>query len=311
MTNFYQVSPSEESTPITIQTTPPQPYQNTSTKVAGGVTSISFRGDGSSVNTTQHGTVAASDLTPYSDEDWRSTARNSYGNPTSKITADSVVTLDGISGQVEMFVKAGVLVETADGFVHASNGATQGATEDTDQDTPEPGAMPAETVNAINSAMDGLSDSSVQRAGSLGIAAAVGDSTMEEVAAGIARDTGMEPTEAAQRTQFVVDAYQAQADHFITSDLGIPSGDLQSFYEFCREPANKGALQAAVQKQVFGNSMAGYKPLVEAYMHNVAPSAAALQANGFETKTDSSGRELVRIAGTWMTTKAAAKAGLI
>lgn len=307
MTNFYQVSPADETT--TVQVEAPQAYQNTSTRVAGGVTSINFRGDSGTLSTSQSNTVSASDLTPFSEGDWRATARNSYGNPTSKITEDCVVEIDGMNAQVGMLVKAGILVETPDGFVKATQGATEGATQEDTQ--AEPGAMPAETVDAINSAMDGLSDSSVQRAGSLGIAAAVGDSSMDEVVAGIARDTGMEPAEAAQRVDFVKDAYQAQADHYITSGLGISAGELQDFYEFCRQPANKGALQTAVQQQVFGNSMSGYKPLVDSYMNNVAPSTRALEANGFETKTGPKGEELVKIQGQWMPTKVAAKVGLI
>ncbi|WP_404991518.1 hypothetical protein [Cupriavidus pauculus] len=194
----------------------------------------------------------------------------------------------------------------------ASKAVPQGATEDTEDETQaEPGAMPAEIVDAVNSALDGMNDSTVQKAGSIGIAAAVGDMTLEDVSAAVAQDTGMEPTEAAQRTQFVVDAYQAQADHFITSGLGIPADDLQNFYAFCRQPENKGALQTAVQQQVFGNSMGGFKPLVEAYMSNVAPSARALASRGFETKTAPNGEELVRIQGQWMPTKVAAKVGLI
>ena len=194
MTNFYQTSPSEETT--TVQVEPPQPYQNTSTRVAGGVTSINFRGDTGALTTTRNSTVSAADLTPYAESDWRATARNAHGNPTSKITEECVVEVDGMSAQVGMLVKAGILVETPEGFVKATQAATEGATE---EDTPEPGAMPAETVDAINSAMEGLSNSTVQHAGALGIAAAVGDSSLDEVIAGVARDTGMEPTEAAQR----------------------------------------------------------------------------------------------------------------
>ncbi|MCL1620171.1 hypothetical protein [Ralstonia pseudosolanacearum] len=313
MTEFYQVASTDEaSTPINIPTAPPPAHQNASTKVVGGTTSITFRADGGATTTTTRGSVSASDLTPYSDDDWRSTAKNSYGNPTSKITADSVVEIDGLNAQVDMFVKAGVLMETPDGFELASKVAPQGTNGDTEEETQvESGVMPAEIVDAVNSALDGMNDSTVQKAGSIGIAAAVGDMTIEDVSAAIALDTGMEPTEAAQRTQFVVDAYQAQADHFITSHLGIPSGDLQNFYEFCRQPENKGALQTAVQQQVFGNSMAAFKPLVESYMSNVAPSARALVSRGFETKTAPNGEELVRIRGQWMPTKVAAKIGLI
>ncbi|WP_214442923.1 hypothetical protein, partial [Cupriavidus metallidurans] len=299
----------ESNSVTTIPLTPPPAHQNSSTKVVGGTTSITFRAGGGATTTTTHGTVSASDLTPYGDDDWRSTAKNSFGNPASKITEDSVVVIDGMSAQVGTLVKAGVLVETTDGFELASKGTPQ---DDTEEETQvEPGAMPADVVDAVNSALGGMSDSTVQKAGSIGIAAAVGDMTIDDVVAGVALDTGMEPAEAAQRTQFVVDAYQGQADNFVVNHLGIPSGDLQNFYAFCRQPENKGALQTAVQQQVFGNSMAAFKPLVEAYMSNVAPSARALASRGFETKTAPNGEEMVRIQGTWMATKVAAKVGLI
>ncbi|MFV8642317.1 hypothetical protein ACNRBS_22530 [Ralstonia pseudosolanacearum] len=311
MTQFYQTAQTDESiTAADIPLTPPPAYQNTSTKVAGGTTSISFRGDTSTTVNTGRGEVSARDLTPFAADDWRSTARNSYGHPTSKITEQSVVEIDGMSAEVGILVKAGVLIETKDGdFVRAAQSAPQ---EQQQKDTPaEPGAMPADVVDAVNSAMDGLSDSTVQKAGSLGIAAAVGDMSADDIVTAVARDTGMEPSEAAQRVQFATAAFQSQADNFVVNHLGIPSGDLQNFYDFCRQPENKGALQTAVQQQVFGNSMAAFKPLVSAYMSNVAPSAAVLQANGFETKTGPSGEGMVRINGQWMATKVAAKLGMI
>ncbi|AKZ25965.1 hypothetical protein ACH51_06100 [Ralstonia solanacearum] len=115
----------------------------------------------------------------------------------------------------------------------------------------------------------------------------------------------------AQRFSFAQAAFQSQADNFITKHLGIPEGDLQNFYEFVRQPEHKGLLQNAIRQQVQANSMTSYKPLVEKYFANAAPSVAALQRNGFETKTDHDGRELVRINGQWMATKVAARAGLI
>jgi hypothetical protein len=312
MTEFYQVSPSDESnTPINIPTAPPEPHQNASIRAAGGVTSISFKGDSGDMTTTKHGTVSASDLTPYADDDWRATARNAYGNPTSKITGDSVVEIDGMSAQVDMFVKAGVLVETADGFVRASNGATQGQQGEQQQEPAEPGAMSAEEVEVVNAALEGMSDSVVQKGASLSIAAAVGDMTIEDVVAGVALDTGMDPGEAAERTQSAIAPFQAQADNFITRHLGVSARDLGDFYAFCRQPENKGALQTAIQQQVFGNSMTGYKALADRYFAGTAPSVAVLQANGFETKTGHDGEELVRIQGTWIPLKVAARVGLV
>ncbi|MHA6864499.1 hypothetical protein [Ralstonia pseudosolanacearum] len=309
MTQFYQTAQTDESiTAADIPLTPPPTHQNISTKASGGVTSISFKGDQTSTINTKHGEVSARDLTPYAADDWRSTARNSLGHPTSKITEQTVVEVDGMSAEVGILVKAGVLIETKDGdFVRAA----QAAPQEQQQETLEPGAMPADVVDAVNSALDGMSDSTVQKAGSLGVAAAVGDMPVEEVVTALARDSGIEPAEMAQRFSFAQAAFQSQADNFITKHLGIPEGDLQNFYEFVRQPEHKGALQNAIRQQVQGNSMAAYKPLVDSYYANSAPSAAALQRNGFETKTDHDGRELVRIQGQWMPLKVAAKTGLI
>ncbi|ARU25108.1 hypothetical protein RSSE_p0922 (plasmid) [Ralstonia solanacearum] len=313
MTNFYQTATTGESiTAADIPLTPPQPYQNTSTKVAGGTTSISFRGDTSTTSNTGHGEVSARDLTPFAADDWRATARNSFGNPTSKITEQSVVTIDGMSAEVGILVKAGLLVETKDGdFVRASSVPRKTVTEDTEQETLEPGAMPADVIDAVNSALDGMSDSTVQKAGSLGVAAAVGDVPVEEVVVALARDSGIEPAEMAQRFSFAQAAFQSQADSFIVKHLGVPEGDLENFYEFVRQPEHKGALQNAIRQQVQANSMAAYKPLVDSYFANTAPSAAALQRNGFETKTGPNGEEMVKINGQWLATKVAAKIGLI
>lgn len=310
MTQFYQTAQSDESiTAADIPLTPPPAHQNVSTKVAGGTTSISFRGDTSTTINTGHSEVSARDLTPYAADDWRSTARNSFGHPTTKITEQSVVEIDGMSAEVGILVKAGVLIETKDGdFVRAAQAAPQGQ----QQDTPaEPGTMPADVVDAVNSALDGMSDSTVQKAGSLGVAAAVGDMPVEDVVTALARDSGIEPAEMAQRFSFAQAAFQSQADNFITKHLGIPEGDLQNFYEFVRQPEHKGALQNAIRQQVQGNSMAAYKPLVAKYFANEAPSTAALERHGYETKVDHAGRDLVKISGQWMPTRVAAKAGLI
>ncbi|MDN7820591.1 hypothetical protein [Burkholderia vietnamiensis] len=313
MTQFYQTATTDEApASIEIPLTPPPAYQNTSTKVAGGTTSISFRGDTSTTINTKRSEVSARELTPFSADDWRSTARNSFGNPTSKITEQSVVTIDGMSAEVGILVKAGLLVETKDGdFVRPSNGATQGTAEGTEQETTEPGAMPVDVVDVVNSALDGMSDSTVQKAGSLGVAAAVGDMPVEEVVTVLARDSGIEPAEMAQRFSFAQAAFQSQADNFITKHLGIPESDLQNFYEFVRQPEHKGMLQNAIRQQVQANSMSAYKPLVDSYFANQAPSAAALQRNGFETKTAPNGEQMVRIQGVWMSAKVAAKTGLI
>jgi hypothetical protein len=312
MTNFYQVSPEANSSPITIPTGPAPAHQNVSTSTATGVSSFTFSGGQTSSGNSKQEYVSAADLTPYEAGDWRATARNAFGNPTSKITEDCVVELDGVSGQVGIFVKAGLLVQTKDGeFVRPTQATTRSQFEQ-DQDTPaEPGSMTAKEVEALNATLEGFDDSTVQRGAALGIASAVDGTGLDNVVASVAQVTGQDAAEVAPQVQAAASAFQAQADKFITGHLGIPAGELPEFYEFCRQGSNKGALQTAIQQQVFGNSMSGYKPLVEAYMSNVAPSASALEANGFETKTGPKGEELVKIQGQWMPTKVAAKVGLI
>lgn len=279
----------------------------------GGAHSITINGNGVVSSSFSASSVdTGKDLTPYAADDWRGTARTPYGTPTNDITEDSIVRIDGLSAQVSTFVKTGILVKQGDSYVlAASEGQPQEVQQEEEDAPPESGSMPTEIVEAINSAMDGLPDSAVQKGGAIGIAAALGDASFEDVVAGVAQGSGMDSAEAAQRAQFVMDAYQAQADNYLTGHQGLTAGDLPDFYDFCRRQENKGALQDAIQKQVYGNSMSAWKPLVDKYMSGTAPSAATLKANGFATKTGPNGEELVRIQGAWMSTQAAAKAGYI
>jgi hypothetical protein len=298
----------------------PEDAINTSGSLAhdGGTYTITINGNGSVSSSSGATRVdTGKDLSPYAADDWRGTARTPYGTPTNDVTEDSIVNIGGVSAQVGSFVKTGILVKQGDSYVLATGeGQPQEAPQQQDQEqqeqtTTESGGMPDDVVEAINSAMDGMPDSAVQKGSSIGIAAALGEASFDDVVKGVAQSTGMDPANAGQRVQFVVSAYQAQADNYLTAHQGIATGDLSDFYDFCRQPENKGALQNAIQKQVYGNSMSAWGPLVDKYMTNTAPSAAALKANGFETKTSPNGEELVRIQGVWMSTKAAAQAGYI
>jgi len=281
----------------------------------GGVYSITIQGGEAVTETAGVSSWDASkDLSPFAQDDWRSTARSPFGSPTNEIDDNTLVQIGGVSAKVGTFVQAGALVKQGDGYALAGSddqGHDAKSEQQQEQTNSESGSMPTGVVEAINSAMDGLPDFVVQKGGTLGIAVALGDSSFEDVVAGVAQGTGMNSTEAAQRVQFVMDAYQAQADSYITGRQGIASGDLPAFYDFCRQPENKGVLQDAIQKQVYGDSMAAWKPLVDKFMSGTAPSIATLRANGFETKTGPGGEDLVRVQGTWMSTQAAAKAGFI
>lgn len=321
MGNFhsYSINPNQEQSASDVAPVVPQTLAN-----SGGSHSISINGSGSVA--TSFGTSSVDtgkDLSPFSQDDWRSTARTPYGTPTNEITEKTFVHIGGISAQVSTLVQAGVLVKQGEGFVLKGEESPNAPSEDGSQDQPkEPlkaaesddtsmGDMPTEVVEAINSAMDGLPDFAVQKGGTLGIAFALGDASFDDIVTGIAQGSGMAPEETSQRVQFVMSAYQAQADNYITGSGGITSADIPDFYDFCRKSENKGALQDAIQKQVYGNSMTAWKPLIDKFMSGTAPSVATLRANGFETKSGPVGEELVRIQGVWMNSQAAARAGLI
>ncbi|MFE0840535.1 hypothetical protein [Achromobacter insolitus] len=264
---------------------------------------------------------AGKDFSPYAQEDWRSTARTSYGSPTNDIDGDTVVRIGGVSAKVSNFVQTGILIKQGDGYVLAGGedlggeqprGAQQ---EQQDQEQgqhdPDLAVMPEEVVSGIDQAAAGIPQAAIQNGMASAIAGAMGDIPMEDIAVGLAQNTGMELTEAQGRAQFIIDAYQAQADSFLTSQMGLSSGELQDFYEFAREPGNKDALRVALEGQLYGNNMAGWRPLIARYMDQVAPSAEALQTRGFETRVSPEGEQMVRIQGVWMSTRAAARAGLI
>lgn len=265
---------------------------------------------------------AGIDFSPYSQEDWRSTARTTYGTPTNDISDDTVVRIGGVSAKVSNFVQTGILTKQGDSYVLS---ASLAGGEDIPRDAQQPqqqsqqqsndgadlAVMPEEVVNGIDQAAAGIPQAAIQNGMASAIAGAMGDIPMENIAAGLAQNTGMEMSEAQGRVQFIIDAYQAQADSFMTSQMGLSSGELQDFYDFAREPGNKDALRVALEGQLYGNSMAGWRPLIARYMDQVAPSGDALQARGFETKVTAEGEQVVRLQGVWMSTRAAARAGLI
>ncbi|MFJ0454066.1 hypothetical protein [Bordetella bronchiseptica] len=259
------------------------------------------------------------DFTPYAQEDWRSTARTSYGSPTNDIDGGTVVRIGGVSAKVSNFLQTGILIKQGDGYVLAGGEDQQprGAQHEQQQDQeqgqhdPDLAVMPEEVVSGIDQAAAGIPQVAIQNGMASAIAGAMGDIPMENIATGLAQNTGMELAEAQGRAQFIIDAYQAQADSFLTSQVGLSSGELEDFYDFAREPGNKDALRVALEGQLYGNSMAGWRPLIGRYMDQVAPSAEALQTRGFETRVSPEGEQMVRIQGVWMSTRAAARAGLI
>ncbi len=293
--------------------------QDNTVQQTGTVHSITINGsDGRYASSGVQSFSAAEDFSRFDAGDWRGTARSAHGFPTNEITEDSVVTIGGVSSPVKVFVTTGILQKQGNEYVLA--GGQQGQqqapqqqqqTQDDETQGDDAATFPNGLDEAMNAAAEPFSQPTYDNGVALGMAAAMGDIPLENVAAGVARNSGMAPEDVAPRAEFIINSFQAQADNFITGRLGVSEGDLQDFYEFARQPENKGALRAALNGQLYGGSMAAWRPLVDAYMSNTAPSSGALKARGFETKQGADGADLVRINGTWVSLKAAAKAGLI
>ncbi|MDO3576655.1 hypothetical protein [Ralstonia pseudosolanacearum] len=292
--------------------------QDNTVQQTGTVHSITINGsDGRYASSGVQSFSAAEDFSVFDAGDWRSTARSAQGFPTNEIGEDSVVTIGGISSPVKVFVTTGVLQKQGNEYVLAGGQQTQQGQQQAPQQQAQEdeaqgddsAAIPDDVAQAMNAAAEPFSQPVYDQGVALGVAAALGDIPLESVAAGVAKNSGMEPGDVAQRADFIIQSYQQQADTYITSRLGLAAEDLHDFYAYARE--NKGALRAALNGQLYGGSMAAWKPLVDGYMSSTAPSADALRSRGFETKQGADGAELVRINGTWMSLKAAARAGLI
>jgi len=238
-------------------------------------------------------------------DNWRGTARNKNGMPTTTITADSLVTIGGVQGRVSDFVGSGALQETSAGVFEE---APQVASSDTPESAGSAVAtMPEDMAGAVDAALEPVPDHAIPAlvSAAIGLASGVGD--IDTLVSRVVSASGLEPADAKQRTEFAMRAYQSQADSYLTAKAGIAKTDLPAFYESVK--SNPRQLQDAIRAQVNG-SMAAWGKLASGFQSNVAPSAEALAANGFQTR-NTSGTPEVLIGGIWASVKGAARAGLI
>ncbi|MYN39786.1 hypothetical protein GTP55_10415 [Duganella sp. FT109W] len=274
--------------------------------VSGGV-AITFNKDSATATSTTATSVSTSELSVFEDGDWRQTARTPSGSPTNLIEGKTIVRLNGVEAPIDSFVRSGILLKSGDNYTLPN--APQPEQQVQEQYNPDAATMPPEIEQAANDALAPFEQGTYDAAIANSVALAVGDMDMSEMTAGIVRRSGMDPADVEQRAQFVVSAFQAQADSYL-SKQGLDASDLPAFYEWCRSSRNKAALKEAVQRQVYHHDMAAYKPLVTKYMNDNAPDAATLRANGFDVRSTAKG-DVVFVSGVWMAVEAAAKAGMI
>ena len=300
MSNFQSYSsyvPQEEE----IYSTGPQIRQDTQVHrvslSAGVVTETSTEG---------YDKGSEGQINPHHGTDtWQATATTKAGRPVSQITADSLVTINGIQGTVSFFVSEGMLQQGTDGKYTEGSGPTEAPQAVQGDHSP----VPNEMMDVVNAALEPLPQHALDLVTAQGIGVALGKLDDASLARKFSEQSGLDLVDSGQRVHAIKAVYQAQADSAIESRSGITPGEAQDFWTWAR--ANHGGqLQDAIGKQLRGHDVSGYKALADRWMSETPPSMAALKAAGIPTRTQSKGPECY-INGIWMSPSGAAKAGLI
>jgi hypothetical protein len=243
----------------------------------------------------------------FGQDDWRASARSPKGLPTTIIARDTVVTMNGIQARVSDLVSAGYLRETAPGvFAEPTPGDTPEVPQDAPAVDPDAATMPQEFASAVDGALKPVPDHAISSLTSAAISAAAGDGDIWSLVSQFVSASGVDPSDARSRVQFVLTTYQRQTDSYLNR-AGIAPEDLPAFYEAVK--ANPSQLHDAMRAQANG-SMAAWGMLAKSFQANTAPSEAALQANGFQTR-NTSGTPEVFVDGFWASISGAARAGMI
>jgi len=172
-----------------------------------------------------------------------------------------VLTIGGVTATRQSFINAGVLSE--DGQPSGPSQEAQESAESIAQHRPQesPNALSAEAVEALNYTMEDIPDQSLVNVTTMGINAALADGDISGLVNEVTAITGEDPHYAQERFEQAQAIFQKQADRALTA-VGV--NDLEAFYGFAKTH-HKAALNAAVQRQVFGSDLDGYVPIVKAW----------------------------------------------
>lgn len=170
-------------------------------------------------------------------------------------------------------------------------------------------------MELVNSALEPLPQESLDPLIGLAAGTAVGRLTMDHLNAKFTTMSGVGGEEGSQRMEALRATYQLHADKAVTAKFGLDAGDLEAFWSYAKEK-HQGQLMEAVQKQLRGQDVSGYAPIVRQFMTSNAPSIEALQRAGLQVRKSSHkghGHEvyIAKAGAGWMSIGSAAKAGLI
>ena len=242
-----------------------------------------------------------------SSEGWQATARSTTGRAISAtdITADTLISFDGMQAKASFWVSEGRLTKAADGSYTEGSGPVEAPAEIQGDISP----IPDQIMAGVNAALEPLPQASLEMVTAHGISVALGRSDDASLTRKFAQASGIELADSHERLTAVKAVYQAQADNAIRSRSGISAADAPEFWTWCRAN-HQGQLQDAIGRQLHAADVSGYKALADRWVSSTAPSLAALQAGGIPTRKHD-GALQCNVRGQWMTPAAAARAGLI
>ena len=248
----------------------------------------------------------AGELNPFHDtSSIFASARNANGSPVTVIQGDTLVTIGGTQAPVSFWVSEGILQQAPDGSY--GEGKPQAAEQEANGGDLSP--LPDLAMSEVNAALAPVEQSLLDGLAAFGTGVAIGRLDGAGLVTKFQQASGCDSDEAHARLTTIKAAYQAQADGALTSRSGIAPADIQHFYIWAKEN-HQGQLQEAVQRQIHGHDVSGYKALASEWLAKTAPSLAALKAAGVTTRKQGNGVEAF-VQGSWMTPSAAARAGLI
>lgn len=247
-----------------------------------------------------------SEVNPWHGTDsFKATARNQNGTPVHELLPTTLVEIGGVQASIATFVAQGVLHKSADGSYSESPAVAEVAPVDTADTLP----LTEQAMAQVNEALAPVDQGSLDGLLATGLGAALGTIDNRTLQHKWTQVSGLGGDEGQAQLAVVVGAYQAQADAALLTRGGIEGADLSAFYAWARKN-HRGELHQAMQRQVQGHDVSGYKALADRWMSETPPSLNALKAAGVPTRTHTMGSE-VWLRGQWMTPGAAARAGLI
>lgn len=245
---------------------------------------------------------------------WRSTATNRVGMPVSQLTGDTRVIIGGMESTVNAHILAGNLKEDGKGSWELSE-SIRGLNVDKPnygEDTSDEINQPPEITDTLNKALEPFSDHAVNSMMPRVIDSIVKGEDVSSLASQLSQMANMNQDDALVRMNHVVATFTVEAEHKLSTNFGLDKAGQQELYAFARSDAKgQQLLNEAINKQVSGKSMSGWKSLVDHFYSSVPPTTEALKKAGIPTRTGSNNETLIKMDGNWVNLKTAVTLGWI